>query len=130
MSVAPARLPQIAASINRLRDLGHSSSVPFKLMKYGAWTLSETSCSWAFCLMAAQVTSVTRTDCTQPSSSVFSPIDLLNSIAPTEPPGFLGVPSGEPTVPNWKDKVMLPPVNDSECSVTSNQTISFRQTGL
>jgi hypothetical protein len=26
-----------------------------------------------------------------------------------EPPGFLGVPSGEPTVPNLKDKAMLSP---------------------
>jgi hypothetical protein len=30
-------------------------------------------------------------------------MDLLNAIAPTEPPGFLGVPIGEPTVPNWND---------------------------
>jgi len=38
-----------------------------------------------------------------------NPIDLLNSIAPTEPPGFLGVPEGEPTVPNLNDKVMETP---------------------
>jgi hypothetical protein len=36
-------------------------------------------------------------------------MDLLNSIAPTEPPGFLGVPAGEPTVPNLNDKVMDTP---------------------
>src|SRR5215207_6033278 len=100
MSVAPARLPQIAASINRLRDFGHSSSVPFRLIKYGAWTLSGNLCSSALLLIAAQVTSVTRTDCTQPSSNVLNPMDLLNSIPPTEPPGFLGVARGEPTVPN------------------------------
>jgi hypothetical protein len=60
-------------------------------------------------LIAAHVTSVTRTDCTHPNSSVFNPIDWLNSIAPMEPPGLLGVASGEPTVPNWKESVILPP---------------------
>jgi hypothetical protein len=37
------------------------------------------------------------------------PMDLLNSIAPTEPPGFLGVPIGDPTVPNENDKAMESP---------------------
>jgi hypothetical protein len=36
-------------------------------------------------------------------------MDLLNSIAPTDPPGFFGVPEGEPTVPNLNDKVMDTP---------------------
>jgi hypothetical protein len=59
--------------------------------------------------MSAQVASVTRTERTQPSSNAVNPIDLLNSIAPTEPPGFLGVPMGAPTVPNENDKVMFSP---------------------
>ena len=33
-------------------------------------------------------------------------MDLLNWMAPIEPPGFLGVPVGEPTVPKRNDKVM------------------------
>jgi len=57
-------------------------------------------------LIAAQVVSVTRTDCTQPSSNACNPMDLLKAIAPTEPPGFFGVPVGEPTVPKMNDKVM------------------------
>jgi len=60
-------------------------------------------------LIAAQVSSDTRTDCTQPNSNAVNPMDLLNSIAPTDPPGFLGVPIGEPTVPNENDNVMMSP---------------------
>jgi hypothetical protein len=42
-------------------------------------------------------------------------MDLLNSIAPTDPPGFLGVPEGEPTVPNLNDKVMnAPEIQDTK----------------
>src|SRR5574340_11985 len=78
-------------------------------MKYGACTLNETPCSIAAERMRAQVASVTRTDCTQPNSSAVSARDLLNWIAPTEPPGFLGVPVGEPTVPNRKERPTLPP---------------------
>src|SRR5574341_2059959 len=95
--------------MRRLRDFGHSSSSAFRLMKYGAWTLIATPCSSAVCLIAAQVASETRTDCTQPNSNASSPMDLLNAIAPTEPPGFLGVPIGEPTVPKRNDRVTMPP---------------------
>src|SRR5512142_1781493 len=84
-------------------------------MKYGACTLMPMSCSPAVALINAHVSSETRTDCTQPSSNAPSPIDLLNSIAPTDPPGFLGVPFGEPTVPKRNDEGMEPPVFMSGC---------------
>jgi hypothetical protein len=35
---------------------------------------------------------------------------LLNAIAPIEPPGFLGVPVGEPTVPKMNERDMGTPV--------------------
>ena len=75
-------------------------------MKYGACTLTATSCSDDAALIAAQVSSETRTDCTQPNSNAVKPMDLLNAIAPIEPPGFFGVPVGEPTVPKRNDKVI------------------------
>src|SRR3990172_357407 len=111
--------------MRRFLDFGHSSLSAFKLMKYGAWTLSPTPCASPVDLIAAQVASVTRTACTQPSSKASSPMDLLNSIAPTLPPGFLGVPIGEPTVPNLKDKVILTPVITCACG-TVQAVIRFQ----
>src|ERR1700690_2562700 len=79
-------------------------------MKYGACTLIDPSCSAEVASINAQVSSETRTDCTQPNSKAVKPIDLLKAMAPTEPPGFFGVPLGDPTVPKRNDKVILSPL--------------------
>src|SRR3972149_7614677 len=53
--------------------------------------------------MAAQVSSVTRTARTQPSSRLNKPSSAQRRTPPTLPPGFLGVERGEPTVPKRKE---------------------------
>jgi hypothetical protein len=53
-------------------------------------------------LIAAQVASLTRTDRTQPSSKASKASECSWMIAPTLPPGLLGVEVGAPTVPNRK----------------------------
>src|SRR5512140_778482 len=100
----------MAASMSRLRDLGHSSAEALRLMKYGAWTLTATSCSAPAARISSPVSSETRTDCTQPSSSAARPTLLLNWMAPRDPPGFLGVPFGEPTVPKRNEDGMATPM--------------------
>src|SRR3990170_3674409 len=58
----------------------------------------------AWARIAWQVSSFTRTACTQPSARAPSSISAILRTAPTEPPGFGGVEIGEPTVPNRKGR--------------------------
>src|SRR3990172_12007759 len=57
--------------------------------------------------MARQVSFVTRTDCTQPSSRAISPRSAECWTAPTEPPGLGGVERGDPTVPKTKPDILV-----------------------
>src|SRR5947207_960198 len=59
-------------------------------------------CFCAVALISAHFSSLTRTDCTQASSSAPKPSSAVRAIPPTVPPGFLGVEVGEPTVPKRK----------------------------
>jgi hypothetical protein len=43
---------------------------------------------------------------THPSSRAFKQSSRIRKIAPTLPPGFLGVECGDPTVPNAKGSVL------------------------
>ena len=88
-------------SRKRLMDAahyGHLAGATDIVFHPGSY-FGATPCASAVALISAHLASLTRTDCTQASSSAPRPRPAMRAMPPTVPPGRGGVESGAPTVP-------------------------------
>ena len=80
----------------------------------GTWTANGSAIDIAdYVIVPGDVLTYTKTmNVGAEGDSLSATLALTDSsIAPADPPGFLGVARGEPTVPNRKDSVMESPIS-------------------